>query len=101
MGERILLAVALASIGAASACDDDSGESYDNSEACYEVENAVNDLECYDIPQPVSFNCDAQDEAPCNTAVIWECMADVYYCDGDELVFDEALYYHCYDLSPC
>jgi hypothetical protein len=71
-----------------AACgDDDDDDSFDNVASCQNAEDAMNELEC--LAAEFDFSCDAYSNyTACDYSEYFDCIAEVYSCDGDVLDVD-------------
>ncbi|HUT78024.1 MAG TPA: hypothetical protein VM285_10080 [Polyangia bacterium] len=81
-----------------AACGDDDDDAIDNVAACQELEDSMNALECLAVD--FDYSCDAYSEyTACDYAEYFDCLADVYSCDGDTLVTDMDKLTECGDIA--
>ena len=75
--------------------DDDDGSSVDNVTACQEMEDSMNELECLTVD--FNYSCDSYDGVTCDYAEYFNCLADLYTCEGDPavLTWDQAQLDEC------
>ncbi|MCK9460970.1 MAG: hypothetical protein M0R80_15145 [Proteobacteria bacterium] len=79
--------------------DDNYGDdnNFDNVGACQDAEDAINALPCLDTP--VDYSCDNYDGMDCDYTDYFDCLSDVYYCDGDTLSYDADQLQECTDIA--
>jgi hypothetical protein len=79
--------------------DDDGGSSIDNVAACQNLQDTLNELEC--ITADFDYGCDAYDGTTCDYAEYFNCLADVYTCEGDPsvLTYDADVLQECTDIG--
>jgi hypothetical protein len=95
----ILLVSVFAFAMVACGDDDDGGSALDNVAACQEAEDALNELTCLTVD--FNFSCDSYDGTTCDYAEYFNCLADLYTCEGDPevLTYDADQLQECADLS--
>jgi hypothetical protein len=75
----------------------DGGNTYDNVGACQDLEDSMNALDC--LTTDFDYSCDSYDGVDCDYTDYFDCMADVYSCDGDTLVYDTDDIQTCTDIA--
>lgn len=79
--------------------DSDSDGDYDNVGACEEYVDAVNSLFCWPSDYPYELDCSAYSGYPCDYTSYFDCLSDIYYCDGDTVMTDSDMTQTCSELA--
>lgn len=93
----ILLVSVFAFAMVACGDDDDGGSSVDNVAACQELEDTMNELECLTVD--FDYSCDSYDGTTCDYAEYFNCLSDIYSCNGSVLEYDADALQECTDIG--